>query len=134
MSKRKLIDIGIVILIAAFLCAMIAPSIHKTKQGAHVVQQMAAFREVCQHIKDHNEPPAQTAIAGINYDPNALGYADKSLFNKKYFLHEVVTYGDGRIVLLDSKGKIIHTAGAFSNDSENIFRKYTSSEPYIHRR
>ena len=134
MSKRTVLHLSIVFLIIAFLIAILAPAIQKVRQGAHVVQQIAAFREVCQHIEDNNKPPVQISNPELNYDPNALGYADKSLFHKKYFGHEVVTYGDGRFVLSNGKGEIISEGDVFMNDNEKIFRNYTNTEPYIHRR
>ena len=134
MSKRTVRHLSIVFLIIAFLIAIFAPAIQKVRQGAHVVQQIAAFREICQHIKDHNKPPVQISNPEVNYDPNALGYADKSLFHQKYFGHEVVTYGNGRLVLSNGKGKIIREGDVFVNDNEKIFRNYTDTELYIHRR
>ena len=134
MSKRTVLHLSIVFLIIAFLIAVLAPAIQKVRQGAHVVQQIAAFREVCQHIEDNNKPPVQISNPELNYDPNALGYADKSLFHKKYFGHEVVTYGDGRFVLSNGKGEIISEGDVFMNDNEKIFRNYTNTEPYIHHR
>ena len=107
MSKRTVLHLIIVFLIIAFLIAILAPAIQKVRQGAHVVQQIAAFREICQHIEDCNKPPVQISNPEVNYDPNALGYSDKSLFHKKYFGHEVVTYGNGRFVLSNGKGEII---------------------------
>ncbi len=135
MSKRTVRHFIIAFLIIAFLIAIFTPAIQKVKQGAHVVQQIAAFNEICQHIEDHNKPPVRISIAKFNYDPNALGYADKFLFHKKYFGHEVVTYGDGRYVVSSGKGEIISEGDVFSNDNEKkIFRNYTETEPYIHRR
>ena len=135
MSKRTIRHLGIAFVIIAFLIAVFAPAIQKNQQGAHVVQQMAAFSEVCQHIEDYNKPPARISYKEINYDPNALGYANKFLFHKKYFGHEVVTYGDGRYVLSNRKGKIISEGDVFmDNYTEKIFRNYTNTEPYIHRR
>jgi len=112
---------------------MIVPSIQKSKQGTHVVQQMEAFSYICQHIEDHNKLPVQLFNQEIAYDPNALGHSDKILFYKKYFGHEVITYGNGRIVLSNSKGEIIREGDVFVNDNEIIFQKYTDTEPYIHR-
>jgi hypothetical protein len=133
MSKRTLLDIGLVILILAFLLAIIVPSIHKVQQGAHVVQQMAAFGEVCQHIEDYNEPPAAIFNKEIRYDPNAFGHSEKLLFHKEYFGHKVVTYGNGRFILSSGKGKIIRQGDVFANDNDKIFREYTGAEPYIHK-
>ena len=133
MIKRTVLHLSIVFLIIAFLIAILAPAIQKIQQGAHVVQQMAAFSEICQHIDNYNTPPVQISNPEVNYDPNALGYADKSLFHKKYFGHEVITYGNGRFVLSSSKGEIIREGDVFVNDNEIIFREYTGTEPYIHR-
>lgn len=133
MSKRRVLHLGIAFLIIAFLIAILAPSAHKVRQGAHVVQQMAAFREICQHIEDYNKPPVQISNPDFSYDPNALGYADKSIFHKKYFGHQVVTYGNGRFVLSNGKGEIIGEGDVFTNDDETVFRKYTGTEPYKHR-
>ena len=134
MSKRTVLHLSIVFLIIAFLSVIFVPAIQKVRQGTHVVQHMAAFSEICQHVEDYNEPPVQISNSEVNYDPNALGYADKSLFHKKYFGHEIVTYGNGRFVLSNGKGEIISEGDIFVNDNEKIFRKYTNTEPYIHHR
>jgi hypothetical protein len=71
----------------------------------------------------------------IDYDPNAFGHANKPIFYRKYFLHEVVTYGNGHYKLINREGEVVSEGAVFgSEEQKNTFRKYTGSEPYKHKR
>jgi hypothetical protein len=119
MRKRSLFNIVVVILTLAILLAIFVPAIDKTQQGAHVVQQMASFKEVYAHCNDHNEPPVLIFNKEIQYDPNAFGHPEKVLFHKEYFSHKVVTYGDGCFVLSNRKGKVLSEGETFIKDNKN---------------
>lgn len=110
---------------------MIVPAILKVRYGAHVVQQMVSFKELCHYIEDHNTPPTQLSIQGIQYDPNALGHSDKILFYRKCFRHRIVTYGTGRFELINGKGEIESEGDVFAREEDKkTFRRFTGSEPY----
>jgi len=134
MSERKRLRILLSFLVIAALIGIFAPAILKVKVKAHVVRQMASFKEVCLQIADHNTPPLELPNQRITYDPNALGHADKILFYKKCFTHEIVTFGDGHFKLFNGKGEIESEGDVFGGEEyETIFKKYTGSEPYKHR-
>jgi hypothetical protein len=134
MSRRTLLGILLLLLVIAALIGILVPAILKVKYGAHVVQQMASFREVCLYVADHNKPPRELSIQGIKYEPNALGHGDKILFYRKCFSHEIVTFGNGHFKLLNGRGEIESEGDVFGGEEyETIFREYTGSEPYSHR-
>ena len=119
MRKRSLLIIVLGTLSVAISVAIFVPAIDKVQQGAHVVQQMAAFREVQLHFEDHNEPPAMILNREIHYDPNAFGHPDKLLLHKKCLSHKVVTYGDGRFVLSSRKGKVLSEGDVIINKNKD---------------
>lgn len=97
MSKRIKHRNLLLLLVIAALIGSFIPAILKIKVKAHVIQQMASFKDVCLYIADHNTPPLELPNQRMTYDPNALGHSDKILFYSKCFTHEIVTLGDGHI-------------------------------------
>lgn len=129
MRKKTVLNITIAFFAIGILCAILLPAIIKARQGAHVVQQSFSFREVCQHIKDHNDLPNSLSIQGIDYDPNSFGNPAKILFYKDSFRCEIMTYGDGRLVMINSKGKLFRVwTRSLSDEYEIIYKKYTDSK------
>ena len=93
------------------------------------MQQSFSFREVCQYIKDHNGLPSSLSIQEIEYDPNSFGNPAKILFFKDSFRCDIVTYGDGRLVMINSKGEIFKDRARSLNDEyEKIYKKYSNSK------
>ena len=129
MRKRTARNITIAFFAIGILCAMFVPPIIKVKQKAHIVQQIASFKEVCQHIKDHNDLPNSLSIRGIDYDPNSFGDPAKILFFKDSFGCDVMTYGGGRLVMINSKGELLRERPrSLSDEYEMIYQKYRDSK------
>jgi len=129
MRKRTVLNITVALFAIGILCAIFLPPIVKVKQKAHVVQQFASFRAVCQYIKDHNDLPNSLSIQGIDYDPNSFGNPAKILFFKDSFGCDIVTYGDGRLVMINSKGELLREwTRSLSDEHETIYKKYTDSK------
>ena len=128
MRKRTVRNITIASLATGVLCAMFMPAVIKVKQKAHVVQQIFSFKAVCQHIKDHNDLPNSLSIQGIDYDPNSFGDPTKILFFKGSFGCDILTYGDGHLVMINSKGEILRErTRSLSDEYEIIYQKYRDS-------
>jgi hypothetical protein len=129
MRKRTVLNITIALFAIGILCAVFLPPIIKVKQKAHVVQQRAAFRQICQDIEDYNEPPVHISNPELNYDPNSFGNPAKILFFKDSFRCDIVTYGDGRLVMINSKGELFRQwYRSLSDEHETIYKKYTDSK------
>lgn len=134
MRKRSVRNITIVLFAIGILCVVFLPPIIKVKQKAHVVQQIFSFKAVCQYIKDHNDLPSSLSMRGIDYDPNSFGDPAKTLFFKDSFGCDIMTYGDGRLVMINSKGEILREwSSSLSDEYETIYKKYIDSKlpPYM---
>ena len=98
------------------------------KQKAHAVQQIYSFEQVCKYIAVHNDLPDSLSIQGIDYDPNSFGDPAKILFFKDSFGCDVVTYGDGRLAMINSKGELLQEwPRSLSDGYEMIYQKYRDS-------
>lgn len=130
MRKRTVLNITIALFAIGILCPMFLPPTIKVKQKTHVVQQIASFKAVCQYIKDHNDLPNSLFIQGMDYDPNSFGDPAKILFFKDSFGCDIVTYGDGRLVMINGKGELLwEWTRSLSYEYEIIYKKYTNSKP-----
>jgi hypothetical protein len=129
MHRRTVRNITIAVFAIGVLCAMFLPPIIKVKQKAHVVQQIFSFKQVCQYIKDHSELPNSLFIEQRDYDPNSFGDPAKILFFKDSFGCDVVTYGDGRLVMINSRGELLREwTRSLSDEYEIIYQKYRDSK------
>lgn len=130
MNKKRIIYALIGILSVVIILGIFIPSILTVRYGAYVVQQRASFREICQSIKHNNKLPENLSIQGIEYDPNAFGDPTQVLLYKKAFRREIVTYGNGRFVMRDNKGRILSDTDVTNWDEEReILHRYMKADP-----
>jgi hypothetical protein len=134
MNKKRIIKVLVGILSVVIILRIFIPSILKVRYKAHVVQQMASFREICQSIKHHNKLPENLSIQGIEYDPNAFGDPTQVRLYKKAFRREIVTYGNGRSVMRDNNGRILRDRDiTYRDEDREILHGYMKADPNISR-
>ena len=134
MNKKQIIKALVGILLVVIILGMLIPSILKVRYKEHVVQQMVLFREICQSIKHHNKLPENLSIQGIDYDPNAFGDPTQVLLYKKAFRREIVTYGNGRLVVRDNKGQILSDIDVtLREEDREILHGYMKADPNTSR-